>query len=466
LIDLKKKFLIYGFGTSGKSISKYLKRKKVYYKIYDDYLDLSKNKDSIDLGYFKKNIKLFDYFVVSPSIKIDKKHKKNIKLFDYFVVSPSIKIDKKHILFAHQKKILIDLDFLSLELNNQIVIGVTGTEGKSTICFYLFQYLSNFYNPIIIGNYGNTILDKHNIQNLLNKTKVIIVELSSYQLDKIKYLRLNHAVITNIYPDHLRYHGSFLNYVKSKFKIQSLLVDNGYLHISNLDKRKYSKLIKINPNNINSISNLNIKNKIFGFDIHLHNEYISQRILLTSGLKYNQNIKLKKFGFDIHLHNEYISQRILLTSGLKYNQNIKLKNLPFRYELIDNKSDFMIINDSKSTNLENSLLKINQINLNQKIIILGGIPKKSINKKNKVKNSLVLIFGPNRFSIVEKLDFNNSKFFTFIDLERLFKFLNVVIHQLKIDIILFSPGGESFDQFKNYSHRGLIFNKYIKKFKI
>ena len=412
MIDLKKKFLIYGFGTSGKSISKYLKRKKVYYKIYDDYLDLSKNKDSIDLGYFKKNIKLFDYFVVSPSIKID----------------------KKHILFAHQKKILIDLDFLSLELNNQIVIGVTGTEGKSTICFYLFQYLSNFYNPIIIGNYGNTILDKHNIQNLLNKTKVIIVELSSYQLDKIKYLRLNHAVITNIYPDHLRYHGSFLNYVKSKFKIQSLLVDNGYLHISNLDKRKYSKLIKINPNNINSISNLNIKNEIFGFDIHLHNEYISQRILLTS--------------------------------GLKYNQNIKLKNLPFRYELIDNKSDFMIINDSKSTNLENSLLKINQINLNQKIIILGGIPKKSINKKNKVKNSLVLIFGPNRFSIVEKLDFNNSKFFTFIDLERLFKFLNVVIHQLKIDIILFSPGGESFDQFKNYSHRGLIFNKYIKKFKI
>ena len=412
MIDLKKKFLIYGFGTSGKSISKYLKRKKVYYKIYDDYLDLSKNKDSIDLGYFKKNIKLFDYFVVSPSIKID----------------------KKHILFAHQKKILIDLDFLSLELNNQIVIGVTGTEGKSTICFYLFQYLSNFYNPIIIGNYGNTILDKHNIQNLLNKTKVIIVELSSYQLDKIKYLRLNHAVITNIYPDHLRYHGSFLNYVKSKFKIQSLLVDNGYLHISNLDKRKYSKLIKINPNNINLISNLNIKNKIFGFDINLHNEYISQRILLTS--------------------------------GLKYNQNIKLKNLPFRYELIDNKSDFMIINDSKSTNLENSLLKINQIKLNQKIIILGGIPKKSINKKNKVKNSLVLIFGPNRFSIVEKLDFNNSKFFTFIDLERLFKFLNAVIHQLKIDIILFSPGGESFDQFKNYSHRGLIFNKYIKKFKI
>jgi UDP-N-acetylmuramoylalanine--D-glutamate ligase len=326
------------------------------------------------------------------------------------------------------------LDFLSLELNNQIVIGVTGTEGKSTICFYLFQYLSNFYNPIIIGNYGNTILDKHNIQSLLIKTKVIIVELSSYQLDKIKYLRLNHAIITNIYPDHLRYHGSFLNYIKSKFKIQSLLVDNGYLHISNLDKRRYSKLIKINTKNINSISNLNIKNKIFGFDINLHNEHFTQKILLTS--------------------------------GLKYNPNLRLKNLPFRNELIDNKSELIIINDSKSTNLENSLLKINQINLKQKIIILGGIPKKSINIRTKVKNSLVLIFGPSRFHIIKKLDFKNSKFFTFNDLEELFKFLNIVIHQLKIDIILFSPGGESFDQFEDYYHRGLTFNKYIRKFKI
>ena len=412
MIDLKKKFLIYGFGISGKSISKYLKRKNAYYKIYDDYSDLSKNKDSIDLGYLKKNITLFDYFVASPSIKID----------------------KKHILYAFQKKILIDLDFLSLELNNQIVIGVTGTEGKSTICFYLFQYLSNFYNPIIIGNYGNTILDKHNIQSLLIKTKVIIVELSSYQLDKIKYLRLNHAIITNIYPDHLRYHGSFLNYIKSKFKIQSLLVDNGYLHISNLDKRRYSKLIKINTKNINSISNLNIKNKIFGFDINLHNEHFTQKILLTS--------------------------------GLKYNPNLRLKNLPFRNELIDNKSELIIINDSKSTNLENSLLKINQINLKQKIIILGGIPKKSINIRTKVKNSLVLIFGPSRFHIIKKLDFKNSKFFTFNDLEELFKFLNIVIHQLKIDIILFSPGGESFDQFEDYYHRGLTFNKYIRKFKI
>ena len=412
MIDLSKNFLIYGYGISGKSISKYLKRKKSSYKIYDDFSDLSILKESINF----KNLK------------------KNIKSFDYFIVSPSIKINKNHILYPFKEKILIDLDFLSLEIKNQIVFGVTGTEGKSTICSYLFQYLSDSYKTLIIGNYGNTILDKDNLEKILTKTKIIIVELSSYQLDKIKFLKINHAIITNIYSDHLQYHGTFSNYVKSKFKIQSFLNKDGYLHISSADKINYSSLINIQNKNINIISNLKFKNKIFGFDINLLNKNFTKKILSFS--------------------------------KLNYDHNVKLKNLPFRNELIENNSNITIINDSKSTNLENSIIKINQITLKKKIIILGGKPKKSIIKKNTIKNSLVLIFGPNRFKINKSLEFINSKYFTFVDLENLFRFLKVLIQQTKWDVILFSPGGESFDQFKDYSQRGIMFNKHIKKFKI
>ena len=412
MINLRKNFLIYGYGISGKSISKYLKRKKSSYKIYDDFSDLSSIKESISFSNLKKNIKSFNYFVVSPSIKID----------------------KNHILYPHKEKILIDLDFLSLELNNQIVLAVTGTEGKSSICFYLSQYLSNSYKTLIIGNFGNTILDKVNFKKILKKTKIIIIELSSYQLDKIKFLKVNHAIITNIYSDHLKYHGSFLNYVKSKFKIQSFLKKDGCLHINNFDKKRYSNLIDIQNKNLNIISNINFKNKIFGSDINLLNKNFTKKILTFS--------------------------------NFNYDPNIKLKNLPFRNEIIANKSNLIIINDSKSTNLENSLIKINQINLKKKIIILGGIPKKSNIKKHIVRNSLVLIFGPNRFKMIKMPEFVNSNFFNFYDLENLFKFLKIIIYQTKLDVILFSPGGESFDQFKDYSHRGRIFNNFIKKLKI
>ena len=412
MIDLRKNFLIYGYGISGKSISKYLKRKKSSYQVYDDFSDLSSIKESINLQELKKNIKTFDYFIVSPSIKIN----------------------KNHVLYPFKEKILIDLDFLSLEIKNQIVFGVTGTEGKSTICSYLSQYLSDSFKTLIIGNYGNTILDKDNFEKILSKTKIIIIELSSYQLDKIKFLKINHAIITNIYSDHLQYHGTFSNYVKSKFKIQSFLIKNGSLHISNIERRRYSTLINTNNKNINTISNMNFHNKIFGFDINLLNEYFTKSI-----------ISYCKFDF---------------------NQSKKLKNLPFRNELIENTSHIKIINDSKSTNLENSIIKINQINLKKKIIILGGNPKKSNVKKNIIKNSLILIFGPNRFKINKRVECINSKLFTFVNLENLFKFLKVIVHQTKWDVILFSPGGESFDQFKDYSHRGKVFNNYIKKFKI
>ena len=412
MIDLRKNFLIYGYGISGKSISKYLKRKKSSYQVYDDFSDLSSIKESINFQELKKNIKTFDYFIVSPSVKIN----------------------KNHVLYPFKEKILIDLDFLSLEIKNQIVFGVTGTEGKSTICSYLSQYLSDSFKTLIIGNYGNTILDKDNFEKILSKTKIIIIELSSYQLDKIKFLKINHAIITNIYSDHLQYHGTFSNYVKSKFKIQSFLIKNGSLHISNIERRRYSTLINTNNKNINTISNMNFHNKIFGFDINLLNEYFTKSII------------------------SYCK--------LDFNRSKKLKNLPFRNELIENTSHIKIINDSKSTNLENSIIKINQINLKKKIIILGGNPKKSNVKKNIIKNSLILIFGPNRFRINKRIEYINSKFFTFVDLENLFKFLKVIVHQSKWDVILFSPGGESFDQFNDYSDRGKVFNNYIKKFKI
>ena len=89
MIDLRKNFLIYGYVISGKSISKYLKRKKSSYKVYYDFIELSSIKESINLQELKKTIKTFDYFIVSPSIIIN----------------------KNHILYPFKKKILIKFFF-------------------------------------------------------------------------------------------------------------------------------------------------------------------------------------------------------------------------------------------------------------------------------------------------------------------------------------------------------------------
>ena len=203
MIKLNKKFLIYGYGVSGKSVEKYLINNNCNFNIYDD---------------FKK--------IINKRV-ISKKYLENkINQYSYFVVSPSIKIEKNHFLYKHKNKILIDLDFLSLEISSQKIIGVTGTEGKSSTCSYLNELLSKKYRTKIIGNFGYTILDKKNLKNYLSKLDFLIIELSSYQLDKLKFLKLNYALITNIYSDHLDYHINNKNYILSKFRIQNLLHKN------------------------------------------------------------------------------------------------------------------------------------------------------------------------------------------------------------------------------------------------
>ncbi len=405
--------MIYGYGISGKSIETYFINNNCNYNIYDD-LKIINNSKFINKGYLSNHLDRYDYFVVSPSIKID----------------------KNHFLFRYKEKIIIDLDFLSLELTNQKIIGVTGTEGKSSTCNYLNEILSKKYNTKIIGNFGDTILNNKNLTKYLSKIDFLIIELSSYQLDKLKFLKLNYAIITNIFCDHLDYHGNIKNYIKSKFRIQHLLYNNSNLHLSKKLYSDYSKSIKINKKRL-------ILND---YNISITND-------LTKHFKVLNLHTIKKLVCEID------SQ---LDIKIQTNKN----ELIFRNQLIYNSKKLKIYNDSKCTNLKNSIYKNDLINSKKKILILGGKFKKA--DKNfycNVSNTLVLLFGNHTNLFIQHLKFINSKFYKFKTLKDLCNFLKLLIKVNHFNYILFSPGGESFDFYKNYIDRGNHFNKLLKKIK-
>ncbi len=411
MIDLKKKFLIYGYGISGKSIEKYLNYKNCIYDIYDDYQKIN-----------HKNIISKKYLL------------KKINEYSYFVVSPSIKIEKKHFLFRYKNKIIIDLDFLSLEITSQKIIGVTGTEGKSSTCCHLQEILSKKYNTKIIGNFGSTILDKKNISNYLSKIDILIIELSSYQLDKVKFLKLHYGLITNIYIDHLDYHKNVKNYIRSKFRIQDLLYKNSNLFLTKKLYLNYQRFLKINTNRL-----------IFNKDVIPSKKEINSYI---KDLNFN-NIKKLIENFD---------------SKIKIN-NIKItKELKFRNQLIYNSHNLKLYNDSKCTNLDNAIYKNKLIRSSKKILILGGQLKRYDKKvKFDVTNTLVLIFGNNNNLFLNHLNFINSNYYKFNNLNDSINFLKLIIKLRKYSHILFSPGGESYDSYNNYLERGKHFNQLIKK---
>ena len=144
----------------------------------------------------------------------------------------------------------------------------------------------------------------------------------------------------------------------------------------------------------------------------------------------------------------------------------KFKGLNYRQQIIFDKKNLTIINDSKSTSFASSenVLK----NLNAVYWILGGIPKKGDKfklSKIKTKNFKAFIFGAHYKKFLRILK-NKLNVKNFRNLQETLKviFSEINSQKSKKNIIFFSPAGASFDSFKNFEDRGYYFNQIIKKY--
>ena len=416
--------MIYGLGKSGVSSYKFLKNKADLY-LFDD------NE--------KKKIKLKSYLRLNTLKEISKIN------FDKIIISPGIDISKCKLsttLKKNSSKIYTDLDiFYSFYKNKSIT--VTGTNGKSTTAQILYEVLEDQkYDVRLIGNIGNPALSEKKI----TKHTIFVIEASSYQLEYSQIFSSKYAAILNIAPDHIERHKNLKNYITAKFKLLVSQPNNATAFINKND-----------PLITKKIDNNNLKQKIIKIDSKKSNKIYNQiknEYFLSSGNKENLSFVLKILKI-FKLNNKILLKTLNKFKGLKYRQQIIFKN-----------KNLTIINDSKSTSFASSenLLK----NLNYVYWILGGIPKKSdqfkLSKKH-CKNFKAYIFSKHhkefKKNLKNKIIVKNLK-----DLKDILNeiFLDIKKKKLEKNIILFSPAGASFDNFKNFEDRGLYFNKLIKKF--
>ena len=301
--------------------------------------------------------------------------------------------------------------------------------------------MSQKYDSRLIGNIGNPVLSEKKI----TKKTIFVIEASSYQLDYSKIFTSKYALILNITPDHLERHKHLKNYIDAKFK---LLVSQSNKSIALVKKNDplISKAIKKGRFKQKIIKVDTLKNdKIFN---QLKNQYF-----LSSGNKENLSFVLK-ISKILKLDNKNLLKSLNRFKGLKYRQQI-----------IYEKKNLTIINDSKSTSFASSenLLK----SFNKVYWILGGIPKKDdrfkLTKKN-CKNFKAFIFGKNyrefKTHLRKKMVVTN-----FINLNDVLKRILLTIKKEKLqkNIIFFSPAAASFDSFKNFEDRGRYFNQLVKK---
>jgi len=180
------KSLIFGYGITGQSFERYLIKKGKAFDIYDENLKgpniYNQLPDQATLG-------SYEMIYLSPGINLKKLYKKG-----EFEKIPY----------------LTDLDIFFQE-DSSFKIGVTGTNGKSTCCYKLHQLLEDSQ---LIGNIGTPVLDG------INSCSYSIIELSSFQLEKVKDIKLDFGVLLNIAPDHIDHHGTFAEYTNVKNRIK------------------------------------------------------------------------------------------------------------------------------------------------------------------------------------------------------------------------------------------------------
>ena len=419
--NLKKfSFLVYGLGSTGKSVIKYFKDKNISnFYTWDDSNKLRKKYKNKNIANLNNIFEKVDYIILSPGISI-KKNKYKDKLIKF------------------KKKIISDIDLIYLDNKKFKSIVVTGTNGKSTTCKIITHLLKfNNFDVKIGGNIGTPVLKLKS-----KKNTYFVIEASSFQLAHSQFIHPDYAILLNISNDHLDWHGSVKNYTDSKFKIFNLQKKENFALIntklkSYFKKKKYSS--RLVPINIKSYNKVKIKIK---------NSYLKSSIN-------NENMNFA-----------YTLSKLLKVSDRRFiNSMNNFTGLAHRYEIFLRKKNITFINDSKATSFEASK---NALASNKNIYwILGGKQKDKdkLNLKNLKKNiTKSYIIGKNS-NFFEKQIKNKVNFCVTKHLK------NAIIRALKDiklsksnkSILLLSPSAASYDQFKNFEIRGNEFKKLCKE---
>ncbi len=289
-----KSFAIYGLGITGESIIKFFKKKKIKdFSLWDDDMNLrKKHKVNLSKENFKRKLENVDFILLSPGISIKNSlFKKNLE--------------------KQKNKIITDLDLLYIQNPNLKSIVVTGTNGKSTTCKLIEHLLKKSGRNVKLGgNIGKPVLTFNYSDNT-----IFVIEASSFQLAHSKFIKPNYAILLNISNDHLDWHGSYNNYINSKFKIFSLQKKKDFSLIKNkkflsfynrkklggklklLTSKKYTS-IKNKIKNDYLRSEANFENMIFVYEISIlfkiKKSFFIKYMNSFKGLEHRQEIFFKK----------------------------------------------------------------------------------------------------------------------------------------------------------------------------
>ena len=445
---MKNSIIVIGGGESGVGAA-YLASKKGYNVFLSEFNTIEKKYKKIlddnQINYEEGGHTLNKFFNANEVIK-----------------SPGVSNNSDIILKIKSKNIPVisEIEF-AFRFNNSILIGVTGSNGKTTTCSLIHHILKSSGKSVgLAGNIGNSF----SFLTAENNFEYVVLELSSFQLDDVIDFNPFISIITNLTPDHLeRYDSSFQNYVNSKFKIISKQSSSDYFIYNNDDDKINSELSNRNINSIKipfSFTNSSQDNLTY-----VENDNINSNINNTNFMIPIENLSIKG------KHNVQNSMAAATVAKILNISDQKIRESLGNFQTINHRLEHVLtiqkvkyINDSKATNVNAVYYALDSMK-SSTVWIVGGVDKGNNYEdliplvREKVK--AIICIGIDNSKIIES-------FSSFVDLIiENDNMIEAVKNAYKIaeskDSVLLSPACSSFDLFKNYEDRGNQFKEAVRK---
>ncbi len=451
-----KRVAVIGLGVSNIPLVKYLLTLDAKITVFD--------KRPIE----KLDLELCESFSSAGVIfSLGENYLENLIGFNYIFRSPSMRPDLKEVEEEIKKGAILTSEIeMLLELCPSKIIGVTGSDGKTTTTTLIYKFLNEEgYNCYLGGNIGIPLFS---IIDDMKPEDIVVLELSSFQLMTCKKSP-NIAVITNISPNHLDIHKDYKEYIDAKRNIY-LNQDEDNLLILNYDNeitRSFEETAKAKIRYFSSHYDLQNGVTLDDSDtvINIRENGDKREVIKTSEIKLMGRHMLEDCMAAIATCKDLISinsiRKVLTTfNGVEH-----------RNEFVRNLDGVTWRNDSIGSSPTRTIAGLNAFQ-DKVILIAGGYDKhldyKDLGKVILEKVKYLILLGQTKEKIKEatinamkdaSLRLETIPIIECDTLEDAVKKAYKVAKES--DIVFFSPASASFDMFKNFEERGNKFKELV-----
>ena len=448
-----RKVAIIGLGVSNIPLLDYMNEKEARVTVFDD-----RTIDKIPIEALEKirKYEINSYF--------GEESLKNLKGFDIIFRSPSCMPNREELQEEVKRGAVLTSEIeMVLQMSPSTVIGVTGSDGKTTTTTLIYEIIkAKGYKCFLGGNIGTPLFTK--IEEMMPED-VVVLEMSSFQLMGME-ISPQISVITNISPNHLNIHKDYEEYIEAKKNIFKNQDNNGVI-VLNYD----NEITKEFENEANGKVRFFSSKEKLSDGIILDDEIIKEcKDKVRRHILDTKNIKLRGN------HNyENACAAIAATEGLvdvdtQIDVISNFGGVEHRLELVREIDGVKWYNDSIGTSPTRTMAGLHSFD-EDIILIAGGYDKhldyKPLAKPILEKVKTLILMGQTAdkiyYAVKEEAENENKQIETYVceSLEDTVKMAHKVAK--KGQIVLFSPASASFDLFKNFAERGKKFKELVNR---